>query len=160
MCRRTRVALISAVGLLVTAAGVAAAPASASGGAPTITRGGGQETFADDFILELCGIESDVTVTERWTLTQFPDGSETLQVERSFVSSDPRIPTERGAGISFTASDGTRRVVGKPIQLFDPDGGVRVIDAGWVEFDSEGEQIDTRGPHPSLDIDLADLYCP
>ena len=56
MCRRTWIAAITAVGTLITTAGLAAAPAMAAGGAPTITQGGGQDTFPDDFILELCGI--------------------------------------------------------------------------------------------------------
>jgi hypothetical protein len=50
--------------------------------------------------------------------------------------------------------------VGKPIQLIGPDGGVRLLDAGWVEFDPDGNASDVRGPHPSLDADLRDYYCP
>jgi hypothetical protein len=115
------------------------------------------ETFFDDFIFELCGIETYTTVTERWTLMEFPDGSAIFHVTRTFVPDDPRIPIEKGAGTSFFAPDGTQTVVGLPLLLFEPDGGVRILDAGWVEF---GDELTIRGPHPFLDADLALLYCP
>lgn len=115
------------------------------------------ERFFDDFLLELCGIETFTTVTERWTLKEFHDGSATLHVVRTFVPEDPRIPIERGAATSFFAPDGTQRVVGMPIQLIGPDRGVTILDAGWVEF---GDELTVRGPHPSLEVDLADYYCP
>ncbi len=134
--------------------------AAAEGSGPTITRGGSEETFFVDFIFELCGIAADVTVWEKWTLKEFPDGSETLHVVRTFISSDPRIPTEKGASTSFNAPDGSRVVVGKPLHLFDPDGGVLVLDAGWIAFDALGDPADMRGPHPFLELDPADLYCP
>jgi hypothetical protein len=57
-------------------------------------------------------------------------GSEQVHVVRTFVSDDPRLPIERGAGTTFIAPDGTRKVVGKPLQLIGPDGGVRILDAG------------------------------
>jgi hypothetical protein len=88
----------------------------------------------------------------------FPDGSEQIHVVRTFVSEDPRIPVEQGAATTFVTADGTRTVVGKPIQLFGPDGGVRLLDAGLVTF---GEELLVRGPHPSLEVDtLAPFYCP
>jgi hypothetical protein len=133
--------------------------AVAAGGAPVVTQGGGTETFADDFILDLCGIETETTLTERWTLKEFPDGSETLQVTRTFVSADPRIPIEKGAGTAFTAPDGSRRVVGTPLHLIGPHG-VRILDAGQVVFGPDGEIVSMRGPHPSLDTDPAEYYCP
>ena len=87
-----------AAGALVAAGLVASSPpAAASGNGPTIIRGLDEETFFDDFIFELCGITADVTVSERWTLKEFPDGSETLHTVRTFTSSDPRIPMEKGA---------------------------------------------------------------
>ena len=134
-------------------------PAAAAGGKPVITKGGGTETFADDLFLDLCGIATNTTLTEKWTLKEFPDGSETLHVVRTFVPDDPRLPIEKAAGTSFTAPDGSRRVVGKPIHLIGP-GGVRILDAGWVLFDPAGEIVDVRGPHPALGVDLADYYCP
>ena len=141
--------------LLVAGAGTAVA----AGGAPVVTRGGGTDTFADDFILDLCGIETETTLTERWTLKEFPDGSETLQVTRTFVSADPRLPVEKGAGTAFTAPDGSRRVVGTPLHLIGPNG-VRILDAGQVVFGPDGDVVSMRGPHPSLDADLAEYYCP
>jgi hypothetical protein len=145
----------------VTALGLATAPATAaSADAPLTERGSFVDTFDDDFILELCGIVTRTTVTQRWSSTVYSDGSEIVHVVRTFVPEDPRVPVEKGAGTTFIAADGTRRVVGKPIQLFDPDGGVRLLDAGWVEFDPDGSPTDVRGPHPSLDVDLHDYYCP
>lgn len=150
-----------AAGALVAAGIVASSPpAAASGSGPTIVRGLDEETFFDDFIFELCGITADVTVSERWTRKEFPDGSETLHTVRTFTSSDPRIPLEKGAATSFNSPDGSRVVVGKPVQLFDPDGGLLVMDAGWIALDATGDSVDMRGPHTFLDLDPADLYCP
>lgn len=133
-----------------------AAPAGAEG--PTIERQRFVETYPDDFILDLCGIETLTTQTQVSRSIVFPDGSEQVHVVRTFVSEDPRLPVERGAGTTFVAADGTRTVVGKPIQLFEPGGGVRLLDAGLVQF---GEQLLVRGPHPSLETDdLAPYYCP
>ena len=146
--------------VLVAALAGGAGTAAAAGGGPTVTTGGGTETFADDFILDLCGIETETTVTERWTLKEFPDGSETLHVVRTFVSADPRLPVEKGAATSFIAPDGSRRVAGTPLHLIWPHGGTRTVDAGWVLFDADGNLVEMRGPHPSLGADLADLYCP
>jgi hypothetical protein len=52
------------------------------------------------------------------------------------------LPIERGAATRFIAPDGTETVVGKPLQLIGPDGGVRILDEGWVEF---GEEVIVRG---------------
>jgi hypothetical protein len=134
---------------------IAASVVQAAG--PTRMADAYTERFFDDFIFDLCGIETYTTLTERWTLKEFPGGSATLHVVRTYVPDDPRIPVEKGAATSFFAPDGTQRVVGKPIQLFSPDGGVIILDAGWVEF---GDDVTVRGPHPSLEIDLADVYCP
>ncbi len=136
---------------------VLAVPVVAGGGKPTIERGGGEDYIFDTFIFELCGISTFTTVRERWTLKTFPDGSERLQVVRTYVPDDPRIPVEKGAGSGFTAPDGTRVVTGKPLQLFDPDGGVLLLGAGLTIF---GEQeVIVRGRN-ALDVDLADYYCP
>jgi hypothetical protein len=143
---------ILVIGLLA----LQAAPAGAAG-RPTIERGQIRERFFDDFIFELCGIETYTTWTERFSVKTFADGSQQVHVVRTFVPEDPRLPIEKGAGTTFVSPDGTRRVVGKPIQLIGPDGGVRLIDAGLVEF---GDELIIRGPHPSLDADLADYYCP
>lgn len=119
------------------------------------------DTFFDDFIYELCGIETYTTVTERWTLKEFADGSAIFHVTRTFVPDDPRIPIEKGAGTSFIAADGSRVVVGKPTLLFDPHGGVSLIDAGRAVFDEFGEVVSISGQSVSLVVDdLAPYYCP
>ncbi len=145
---------------IATAFGLTTATATAASAAPpVIERGSFVETSVDTFILDLCGIETRTRWTQHWSSTVYADGSEVVHVVRTFVSEDPRLPVEKGAGTTFIAPDGTRRVVGKPIHLIGPDG-VRLLDAGWVEFDPDGELSDVRGPHSSLDVDLRDHYCP
>lgn len=155
MLGRAWMVAIAVVGAVLGGTG---APAAADG--PIVTKGGGTETFYDDFLYDLCGIATETTLTETWSHKQFADGSETLQVTRTFVPADPRVPIEKTAGMSFTAPDGSRRVVGKPIQLIDQrGGGVRLLDAGWVTFDSSGDIVGLRGPHPFLSTELATAYC-
>ena len=139
---------------------IATTAATALAVRPEIERDSYTARFHDDFILDACGIDTWTTVTERWTLKTYPDGSQTFQASRTFVSDDPRIPVEKGAGTGFFGADGSQTVVGKPIQLFKPDGGVLLLDAGRVEFDPDGNVSTVRGPHPSLNVDLADYYCP
>lgn len=148
---------LSLAGALIVGAATAGA---VQAGGPTRDGGSFTERFFDDFIFDLCGIETFTTWTQHWSSKVFKDGSEVVHVNRKFVSDDPRLPIEKGAATSFIAPDGTRRVVGKPIQLIGPKGGVRILDAGWVEFDPLGNVVDMRGPHPSLDVDLALYYCP
>ena len=138
---------------------VTAGVAQAAG--PTRSGDAYTDTYFDDYIYELCGIETMTTLTERWTRTEFPAGSSTLQVVRTFVPEDPRIPVEKGSGMSFTAPDGSRRVIGKPIQLFDQQGGVTTLDAGVAVFDGDGQLVDVHGRHDFIsDGDEAALYCP
>ena len=88
----------------------------------------------------------------------FPDGSQQVHVTRTFVSDDPRLPIEKGAGTTFIDANGVRTVIGTPIHLIGPNGGTRLIDAGLVTF---GNELVVRGPHPSLFVpDLAPYYCP
>ena len=49
--------------------------------------------------------------------------------------------------------------MGTPIHLFG-EHGTTVIDAGRVMFDADGNVTAVNGPHPSLDADLAEYYCP
>ena len=136
----------------------ATAPGTARAAAPEQISDSYTETFFDDFIYDLCGIETLTTVTERWTLKEFADGSQILHVNRYFVPADPRIPRERGAGTSFFAPDGTKTAVGTPTKLFALDGrGLLLHDAGRVVF---GDDITIRGHVESFDVDLADYYCP
>lgn len=126
---------------------------------PEIERDAYTDRFQDDFILDLCGLDTWTTVTERWSSKVYADGSEIFHVVRTFVPDDSRIPIEKGAATAFFATDGSRRVVGKPLQLFKPEGGVLLLGAGLVQFDAAGEVVMSRGPNP-LDVDLADYYCP
>lgn len=149
-----RYATVLACALVV----LSAAPAVAAG--PEIERASYVDRYVDGFILDLCGFETWTTVTERWSLKKFPDGSEVFHVVRTYVPDDPRIPVEKGAGTSFFASDGSQTAVGKPIQLFKPDGGTLLIDAGRALFDTGGNLTSVNGPHPALNADLAQYYCP
>jgi hypothetical protein len=145
---------------VVAAATLAIAAAPAAGQRPDIERGSVQDTFDDDLYLDLCGITTTTTVTERWSLETYPDGSQVFHDVRTFRSDDSRFPVEKGAATAFYAADGSWRVVGKPIQLIGPDGGTRLLDAGWISFDADGNVSTVRGPHPSVGVDLADYYCP
>jgi hypothetical protein len=157
MNRRRTLALSATAALAVFAASSGAVQA----GGPVQTRDSYIETFHDDFIFDLCGINTFTTVTEHWTFKEFPDGSATFHGTRTFVSDDPRLPIEKGAATSFIAPDGSRRVVGKPIQLIGPNGGVRILDAGWIELDPDDNPLAMRGPHPFFNAaDLAPYYCP
>jgi hypothetical protein len=143
------------------ALGVAMASAGAvQAGGPVRSGDAYTDTFHDEFILELCGIDTMTTVTERWTLKEFADGSAILHVVRTFVPNDVRIPIEKGAGTSFFAPDGTQTVVGAPLRLLDRRGGIRLIGSGLVEFDPNGDIVRSHGHDEALGIDLAPYYCP
>ena len=149
---RSVVALPLALALLLVGTG------SALGAQPVTERSGRTvETFADDFILELCGIETMTTVIERWTLTTYADGSRRLRVSRKFLPADPRIPVEYGAGMSFWDANGVQTVHGTPIHLKRPGEGTILIDAGFITLSDDPT---VHGPHPSRDMDLAAVYCP
>jgi hypothetical protein len=150
--RHAILAAILAAGTLAGGAGTVLAAT------PVVERGTIRETFFDDFLFDICGIETMTTMVEHWTLKTFPDGSQQFHTSRRFTPADPRLPIEKGAGMGFFTADGVQTVVGKPLQLISQQGGgVTVLDAGRVTF---GDEIDVRGPHPSLAMDLADLYCP
>lgn len=118
----------------------------------------------DDFFVDLCGIVTNTTVIETDTLQTFADGSQIFHTERTFIPDDPRLPIEKGAGSSFwTSFDAPEptKIVGKPIQLFEPGGGVRALDAGIVMI---GDPNVSHG-HSDVGIDLTDeqlaaFYCP
>ena len=144
--RSLTLASAAAVALVVLTSG------TALGVRPEVERDAYTDRFYDEFILDLCGIDTWTTVTERWTLKTYPDGSQTFQVSRTFVPDDPRIAVEKGAGTGFFGADGSFTVVGKPIQLFKPDGGILLMDAGRAVFDPDGNLITDRGHHG--------YYCP
>jgi hypothetical protein len=150
--RRLAVAVALAAGLIV------ASTTTALAAKPEIAQGRTQDTFFDEFLFDLCGIETQTTVTEHWTLWSYADGSQKFQVSRKFVPEDRRIPIEYGAGMSTFAPDGTQTVHGSPLRLRSQvDGGIIIVDAGSVSL---GDDPTVHGPHPSLELDLADLYCP
>ena len=145
------------VALALAISALASVPAMAGG--PVRTSDAYTVTFFDDFIFELCGIETETTLTERWVRKDFPDGSSTLQVTRTFVPDDPRIPIEKGAGTGRTAPDGSKVVVGSPIRLYDRHGGLRLLDAGRAIFDPFGDIVSHHGHSEIFDVDLATAYC-
>lgn len=150
---RPLVASVLAVGMLAIGAtsALAATPVTEHSGRTV-------DTFFDDFIYEICGIETMTTVTERWTLTTYADGTQQFRASRTFVPADRRIPIERGAGMSFWDANGVQTVHGSPIRLQSQQGGgIILLDAGLVTF---GDDLTVHGPHPSLGVDLADYYCP
>ena len=116
-----------------------------------------RETFFDDFIYDLCGIETMTTVTERWTLTTYADGSQRFTNSRKFVPADVRIPIEYGAAMSTWDANGVQTVHGSPIRLQRRGEGIILLDAGFVTLSDDPT---VHGPHPSLDLDLAQYYCP
>jgi hypothetical protein len=135
--------------------------ADGSGGGPVIERQHFVDYLApDDFFIDLCGIVTNTTVKELDILKTWPDGSQQFHVERSFIPEDPRLPIERGVGTSYFAPDGTMlAVIGKPIQLIGPDGGVRALDAGQTLL---GDPMALHGRHDVgiNNEDLAPFYCP
>jgi hypothetical protein len=153
MHRPIRLAAAAALAL-----GVAASTAGVSlAASPEIVHGSTRETFDDDFILDLCGFETRTTVTEHWTLWTYADGSQKFQSSRKYVPEDPRIPIEYGAAMSTFDVDGTQTVHGSPIRLQRQGEGIILRDAGYIRF---GDPLTVHGPHPSFDLDLAELYCP
>ena len=150
-----RLTAIAALSIGVVA--VLAPEAGARGGRPTQEQGRVVETFADDFLHDLCGIDTTTTMTQHFHVTTFPDGSQLVHETRTFVTADPRVPIEKGAGTSHWTPDGVQTVTGTPIHLISDQGTV-LLDAGRVTF---ADELDVRGPHPSLIVSsLAPYYCP
>lgn len=143
--------------LVIGIVAVMAPQAGASGGKPRHEQGRTVETFVDDFLHDLCGINTTTTLTQHFQVTTFPDGAQLVHVTRTFVSADPRVPIEKGAGTSHWTPDGIQTVTGTPIHLIS-DHGTVLLDAGRITF---ADELDVRGPHPSLFVpSLAPYYCP
>lgn len=151
----------AAIAVALIGVGAVTVPAQAAGGKPVIRSGVFVDTFDDDYIFELCGIETTTTETQRWQVKTFPDGSQQVHVVRTYVTADPRIPMEKGAATAVYDAAGNRTVVGTPIHLMGPRGTV-VLDAGRATLDVEENLLDVRGPHPIAQAgdDLAQFYCP
>ena len=137
---------------------VASSAGAALAATPEIVHGSNRETFPDDFILDLCGIETMTTVTEHWTLWTYADGSQKFQTSRKYVPDDPRIPIEYGsAHVDVRPGWHPDRPRLPDPALRRGGGGIILRDAGYIRF---GDPLTVHGPHPSLDLDLAELYCP
>ncbi len=137
---------------------VAAAPSALAAKPEIVQSGKYTDTFFDDYILDLCGIETMTTVTERWTLTTYADGSQRFTNSRTFVPSNPVLRwIEYGAAMSTWDVNGVQTVHGSPIRIQIRGEGMIVLDAGYVTLTDDPT---VHGPHPSLGMDLADVYCP
>jgi hypothetical protein len=151
--------LIGGTAMLVPAAIAAPDPddANGHGGRPTVEKEAITVTFLDDFILDVCGIATQTTLTQRTTTKTYPDGYTTVHVNGEFVPVDPRIASERDAFTDVIEPDGTVTTKGLAIRLYRKGDGTVIRDAGWVRF-LENALI-VRGPHPFLDTDPADVFC-
>lgn len=151
-----RYTLTAAIAALL--ATVAAAPALAAGGKPTIEVEVVEETFFDDFALDLCGVATNTTHIQRTTIKRFPDGSDIVHINAEWIPDDPRVASERWARTEMIAPDGTLTIVGLAIRLYRQGEGTIIRDAGWLRLAEEG--LTVRGPHPYLlETDPADVYC-
>jgi hypothetical protein len=155
----TRAKLAAATVAMASVAAIGAAPATAGdGGKPTVEREVIEETFFDDFILDLCGVATTTTHTERTITKTFPDGSRTIHRNAEWIPDDPRIASERWGRTDRVAPDGTLTIVGLAIRLHRQGEGTIIRDAGWLRLAEDG--LTVRGPHPYfLETDPADVYC-
>ena len=140
---------------------VSSTPAVASdaghGGRPTVERWASTVTFFDDYVLEVCGVATNTTLTERVLTKTYPDGTQTVHVNAEFIPDDPRIASERDAFTDAIEPDGTLTTKGLAIRLYRKGEGTIIRDAGWVRFLDDGFVV--RGPHPFLDTDPAEVLC-
>jgi hypothetical protein len=159
---QTRRRRLFAAGATAVLSLVLVGPAAASAATPVIRESEAYtDGYFDDFIFELCGIATWTTLTERWTYTEYADGSAVFHDVRTFVPDDRRIPIEKGAATSFNAADGSRVVIGRPTQLQYRDGrGTLVLDAGRGVIDENGDLVQVNGRADSWFVDLASVYCP
>ncbi|MDH4141906.1 MAG: hypothetical protein OEV61_04785 [Chloroflexota bacterium] len=152
MHRRTlaRAVAIAAVGSAIIVGSVSAA-------APTVRV---SDSYTVRFHDPLCGVDQMTTLTERWTWTEFADGSATLHVVRTFVPDDPRLPAEKGAGTNRISPDGTQTVTGAPLRIYWPEStgkhGIMVVAAGIAVFSEDGATF--RGRTPDLSDEALDRY--
>jgi hypothetical protein len=149
--------LAAPIAAIAAMAAFASPPAMAAG--PTVEREVTQETFFDEFTLEVCGVETNTTKTERLVIKRFPDGTETVHVVVEYVPDDPSIATERYARTDIYEVDGSITIKGLGVRLYRKGEGTIILAAGWVRFDEDGDLVDGRGPHDFLDTDPADVYC-
>jgi hypothetical protein len=103
-------------------------PGVASGAAPTFERIDVDDTFADDFLSEACGVEVTTTASGHVTVRTFEDGT------------GPTTVTSINVGLTATAGDRTFRFrdVGADIERIEPDGTIVLSIIGQVPFDFAG----------------------
>jgi hypothetical protein len=128
--RFLRGAVFAMVAVALLAAAAAAQATAVGRGGPTVEREVIEETFFDEFILDICGVATDTTLTQRTTTKTFPDGSQTVHVNAEFVPDDPRIASERNAFTDRIAPDGTVTTGGLAIRLYRKGEGTVIRDAG------------------------------
>ncbi len=68
------------------------APAVLAAGAPTIERERINDTFCDEFLLDLCGIKTITTVTGHVQVTRYQDGTEKLHSQLTYRSDHRGLP--------------------------------------------------------------------
>jgi hypothetical protein len=152
----TRIKLLATAGVAVTAFWPAAASAPAAG--PTVERSTLTETYADDFALEVCGVKTMTTLTQRLVIKTYADGTEIVHVNARYVPADRRVATEQLSRTEIYAPDGTLTIKGLAIRLSRKGEGTIIRDAGWIHFYEDG--ILMRGPHDFYGTDdPADFYC-
>jgi hypothetical protein len=103
-------------------------PGVAAGAPPTFDRIDVDDTFADDFLTEACGVEVTTTATGHITVRTFEDGT------------GPTTVTTINVGLTATAGDRTFRFrdVGADIERIEPDGTIVLSIIGQVPFDFAG----------------------
>jgi hypothetical protein len=124
MTRRSLTGWVASVLVLV---GVFS-PGVAAGAPPTFERIDVDETFADDFLTEACGVEVTTTARGHVTVRMFEDGT------------GPTTVTTINIGLTATAGDRTFRFrdVGADVERIEPDGTIVVSIIGQVPFDFAG----------------------
>ena len=63
---------------------------------------------------------------------------------------------EYGAGMSTLDANGVQTVHGSPLRIHRRGEGMILLDAGFVTLTDDPT---IHGPHPSLEMDMADVYC-
>ena len=104
-------------------------PGVAAGAPPTFERIDVDETFADEFLTEACGVEVTTTARGHITVRTFEDGT------------GPTTVTTINVGLTATAGDRTFRFrdVGADIERIEPDGTIVLSIIGQVPFDFAGD---------------------
>ena len=103
-------------------------PGVASGAAPTFERIDVDDSFADEFLTEECGVAVTTTARGHITVRTFEDGT------------GPTTVRTINIGLTATAGDRTFRFrdVGADVERVEPDGTIVLSIIGQVPFDFAG----------------------